>query len=58
MTAVVEASGLGKVHGRGEAAVTALQEVDLTVSPGEFVAVTGPSGCGAPRSASSSSSST
>jgi putative ABC transport system ATP-binding protein len=46
VTAVVEASGLGKVHGRGEAAVTALQDVDLTVGPGEFVAVTGPSGCG------------
>jgi putative ABC transport system ATP-binding protein len=46
VTAVVEASGLGKVHGRGEAAVTALQEVDLMVAPGEFVAVTGPSGCG------------
>jgi putative ABC transport system ATP-binding protein len=46
VTAVVEARGLGKVHGRGEAAVTALQEVDLTVRPGEFVAVTGPSGCG------------
>ena len=46
MTAVVEASGLGKVHGRGEAAVTALADVDLTVAPGEFVAVTGPSGCG------------
>jgi putative ABC transport system ATP-binding protein len=46
VTAVVEASGLGKVHGRGEAAVTALQSVDLTVGPGEFVAVTGPSGCG------------
>jgi putative ABC transport system ATP-binding protein len=46
VTAVVEASGLGKVHGRGAAAVTALQEVDLTVAPGEFVAVTGPSGCG------------
>jgi putative ABC transport system ATP-binding protein len=46
VTAVVEASGLGKVHGRGEAAVTALQDVDLVVGPGEFVAVTGPSGCG------------
>jgi putative ABC transport system ATP-binding protein len=46
VTAVVEARGLGKVHGRGEAAVTALREVDLTVAPGEFVAVTGPSGCG------------
>jgi putative ABC transport system ATP-binding protein len=46
VTAVVEARGLGKVHGRGEAAVTALREVDLMVAPGEFVAVTGPSGCG------------
>ena len=46
MTAVVEARGLGKVHGRGEGAVTALREVDLMVAPGEFVAVTGPSGCG------------
>jgi putative ABC transport system ATP-binding protein len=46
VTAVVEARGLGKVHGRGEAAVSALREVDLTVAPGEFVAVTGPSGCG------------
>jgi putative ABC transport system ATP-binding protein len=46
MTAVVEARGLGKVHGRGDAAVTALQEVDLIVAAGEFVAVTGPSGCG------------
>jgi putative ABC transport system ATP-binding protein len=46
VTAVVEASGLGKVHGRGEAAVTALHDVDLIVGPGEFVAVTGPSGCG------------
>ena len=46
MTAVVEARGLGKVHGRGEAAVTALQEVALEVAAGEFLAVTGPSGCG------------
>jgi putative ABC transport system ATP-binding protein len=46
VTAVVEATGLGKVHGRGDAAVTALDGVDLTVAAGEFVAVTGPSGCG------------
>jgi putative ABC transport system ATP-binding protein len=44
--AVVQTSGLGKIHGRGEAAVVALADVDLTVAPGEFVAVTGPSGCG------------
>jgi putative ABC transport system ATP-binding protein len=46
VTAVVQTSGLGKIHGRGEAAVVALADVDLTVAPGEFVAVTGPSGCG------------
>jgi putative ABC transport system ATP-binding protein len=46
VTAVVEAIGLGKVHGRGDAAVTALEDVDLAVAHGEFVAVTGPSGCG------------
>jgi len=46
VTAVVKAIALGKVHGRGEAAVTALHSVDLTVGPGEFVAVTGPSRCG------------
>jgi putative ABC transport system ATP-binding protein len=46
MTAVVETRGLGKVHGHDETTVSALREVDLTVAPGEFVAVTGPSGCG------------
>jgi predicted ABC-type transport system involved in lysophospholipase L1 biosynthesis ATPase subunit len=46
MTAVLETTGLGKLHGEGAAAVTALADVDLTVAQGEFVAVTGPSGCG------------
>ena len=46
MTAVLETTGLGKLHGEGAAAVTALADVDLTVRQGEFVAVTGPSGCG------------
>src|SRR5215203_7052870 len=46
MTAVLETTGLGKLHGEGPAAVTALADVDLTVRQGEFVAVTGPSGCG------------
>jgi putative ABC transport system ATP-binding protein len=46
VTAVVEAIGLGKIHGRGDAAVVALEDVDLAVAHGEFVAVTGPSGCG------------
>ena len=34
MTAVLETTGLGKVHGEGAAAVTALADVDLTVAPG------------------------
>jgi putative ABC transport system ATP-binding protein len=46
MTPVVEARGLGRVHGSGEAAVMALRDVDLAIAHGEFVAVTGPSGCG------------
>jgi putative ABC transport system ATP-binding protein len=46
MTAVIEARGLTRVHGQGEAAVGALDGVDLEVVHGEFVAVTGPSGCG------------
>jgi putative ABC transport system ATP-binding protein len=46
MTAVIEARGLSRVHGEGDAAVAALRDVDLAVAHGEFVAVTGPSGCG------------
>jgi putative ABC transport system ATP-binding protein len=46
MTAVLEARGLRRVHGTGEAAVVALDGVDLELEHGEFLAVTGPSGCG------------
>ena len=42
----VEVRGLTKVYGSGDTGVTALDHVDLTVEPGEFVAVMGPSGCG------------
>lgn len=44
MSLVLEAVTL--VHGDGDEVVTALDKVDLTVEPGELVAVVGPSGSG------------
>lgn len=44
--AVVEAAGIGKIFGSGNAAVTALESIDLTIRQGEFVSLIGPSGCG------------
>jgi putative ABC transport system ATP-binding protein len=43
---LVELRGVGKVYGRGQAAVQALKCVDLTIEKGDFVAVMGPSGSG------------
>lgn len=43
---LIEARNLTKKYGTGETTITALDHVDLTVNPGEFVAVMGPSGCG------------
>ena len=42
----IRASGASRVFGRGKRAVTALDDVDLTVAAGEFVSLIGPSGCG------------
>ena len=43
---VIELSKLSKVYGHGDVCVTALDEIDLTIQKGEFVAIMGPSGCG------------
>jgi len=45
-TSIVELRDASKVYGTGAGAVHALVDVDLTVSSGEFVAITGPSGSG------------
>lgn len=43
---LIEIENLTKVYGSGEAAVTALDHVNMQVKEGEFVVVMGPSGCG------------
>jgi putative ABC transport system ATP-binding protein len=43
---VIETVGLTMVYRSGKVAVSALQNVYLTVKRGEFIAVMGPSGCG------------
>ncbi len=43
---VVALEGLYKIYGEGDAEVRALDGVDLTIGPGEFVAIMGASGSG------------
>ena len=43
---VLSTQGPRKDYGRGASLVHAVDEVDLTVAPGETVAIMGPSGCG------------
>jgi len=43
---IIELTDVSKLFGFGDATNVALDEVSLTIEPGEFVAVMGPSGCG------------
>ena len=45
-TPVIEFRNVTKVYGKGEAEVRATNGVDLSIAPGEFVAIMGPSGSG------------
>ena len=45
-SAAVTLSGVSKVYGRGVSAVQALDQVSLSVAPGEFTCLIGASGCG------------
>jgi putative ABC transport system ATP-binding protein len=44
--AILEANNLTHVYGRGSAAVKALNNVNISIEPQEFVAIMGPSGSG------------
>lgn len=46
MNPVVQIEGVHKVHRRGPEEIDVLKGVDLTVKPGEFLALMGPSGSG------------
>jgi len=45
-TPVIELKGLTKRYGVGDAEHTVLNNIDLTIEKGEFIAIMGPSGCG------------
>ncbi|MCB1511536.1 MAG: ABC transporter ATP-binding protein [Hyphomicrobiaceae bacterium] len=43
---LIQLTGVSKVYGHGDAEVRALDNIDLTIAEGEFVAIMGPSGSG------------
>lgn len=46
MSAFVQLDKVSMAYGRGPGAVKAVEELDLSIERGEFIAVVGPSGCG------------
>jgi putative ABC transport system ATP-binding protein len=44
--AVIELKDVSKLYGFGDATTLALDEINLSIEQGEFVAIMGPSGCG------------
>jgi putative ABC transport system ATP-binding protein len=44
--AVIKLENVSKLYGFGDATILALDEVNLSIEKGEFIAVMGPSGCG------------
>ncbi len=44
--AVIELKNVSKLYGFGDATTLALDEINLSIEHGEFVAIMGPSGCG------------
>ena len=45
-SSTLELRGLSKVFGQGKEKVTAVDSIDLSINPGEFITFLGPSGCG------------
>jgi putative ABC transport system ATP-binding protein len=45
-TCLIEFRGITKIYGKGNAAMVALDAIDLSIGKGEFVAMMGPSGSG------------
>jgi NitT/TauT family transport system ATP-binding protein len=44
--AIIEMDNVSKIYGGSDKAVMALQDVNLQITPGEFISLIGPSGCG------------
>jgi NitT/TauT family transport system ATP-binding protein len=44
--AAIDVKGLRRAYGSGAECVVALDDIDLSIKPGEFVCIVGPSGCG------------